>query len=50
MSQQYTPAVPQQQSKTSAPAHTSGPLPIDPSLLRHVGGGTDSNSTPTKGW
>ncbi len=47
MSQKQTPVVPQQQSKTQAPAAPSAPLPIDPSLLRQVSGGTDS---PKTGW
>jgi len=49
MSHQQTPAV-QQQAKisTNKPA-TSAPIPLDPKLLHHVGGGTES-STPVKGW
>jgi hypothetical protein len=35
MSEQYNPVVPQQEAKTP-----SAPLPLDPSLLRHVGGGS----------
>jgi hypothetical protein len=46
MSQQQTPAVPQQQPKSTTP---TAPLPIDPSLLRHISGGA-TTSTPNPTW
>jgi hypothetical protein len=50
MSQQYTPIAQQQKSKTpAAPAAPSAPLPIDPSLLRQISGGT-TELTPKGGW
>lgn len=41
-------SVSRQQAATSpaAPAKSSSPVPIDPSLLRHVGGGV----LPVRGW
>jgi hypothetical protein len=49
MSHQQIPSV-QQQSKTSANKPiSSAPIPLDPKLLHHVGGGTEA-STPIKGW
>jgi hypothetical protein len=50
MPQDHTQAAPvQQQSKPPvAPATQPAPVPLDPSLLRHVGGGADEG--PVKGW
>jgi len=48
MSQQQSPIVPQQQTRT--PSTPSTPLPIDPSLLRQISGGTGSTSIPITGW
>ena len=46
MSQQQTPATSQQPVKTPAPV---APQPIDPSLLRQIGGG-DGTGSPHTGW
>jgi hypothetical protein len=37
----------QQSPAPVAPAAKTAPVPLDPSLLRHVGGGAE---TPVKGW
>jgi len=50
MPQDHTQAAPfQQPSKAPvAPATPAAPIPLDPSLLRHVGGGAEQG--PVKGW
>jgi hypothetical protein len=51
MSHQQTPAAPQQQQKTPAtPVARSAPLPIDPSLLRQISGGTVTPLSPGGTW
>jgi len=50
MSHQQTPVDQQQQSKApTTPAAPSAPIPLDPSLLRQICGGTDT-SAPVKIW
>ncbi len=47
MSQALNSVSPQQVVTSPAtPAQPSSPVPIDPSLLRHIGGGT----LPVRGW
>jgi len=49
MSQPKTHAVSQSQGQAQAVPATSKPLPIDPSLLRQIGGGTGKTS-PEPTW
>ena len=54
MQQQTQPAAqPIQPKAPVAPASKSAPLPLDPNLLRHVGGGTNTTATtqsPNGSW
>ena len=52
MQQKPTPSEPQPvQPKTPvAPASKTAPLPLDPNLLRHVGGGKASPCGPSGNW
>jgi hypothetical protein len=44
-------AQPVQQQTPVAPASKTAPIPLDPNLFRHVGGGsTTSPSGPGAGW
>lgn len=45
-----TPAKDQPSKSTLEPARLPVPKPIDPALLRHVGGGIDPTATPTRTW
>jgi len=49
MSSQQSSVQPQQSKAPSKPAAPSAPVPLDPNLFKHVGGG-DGTSGPTKVW
>lgn len=51
MSQQQTPVVQQQHSKTpTTPPAPSAPIALDPNLLSRICGGASCSSTPIKIW
>jgi len=46
-----TPVQPVPQKAPVAPASKTAPLPLDPNLFRHVGGGANTaNAGPNNGW
>jgi len=48
--QTQSPAQPVQQKTPVAPASKTAPIPLDPNLFRHVGGGSDSTGAPHPHW